>query len=161
MNSLKTMLPAILLNALNIVKTRKSDQFWGSEENILLSNSACELTSAHVGFDIAEDDEWSHYCIKATDEEISTYNIDEMIKRSKLPIKDKQPLFLVCLSNPDLFNQWETLYNNTQILDLWTSEDISLIKGLCKQEMDQIHALNKGDGLMNFSAHKHNIFRIK
>jgi len=51
------------------------DSYWGFDEFIDASNDVMERISNVVGFDIAEDEQWSGYTNNATPEEICKYNI--------------------------------------------------------------------------------------
>ena len=59
---------------------KSNPDYWGSGDELALESKVVQAINEIMGFDIAEDDEWTKHTIKATNEEICEYNIMRLQK---------------------------------------------------------------------------------
>jgi len=158
----------LALCATHTVLQNESDKHWCSEEGIDLGNAIYSLTCELVGFDTNEDDEWGQYTIKATQQEITQYTIDQLIKRFPEFVPEHKKLFIAVIESFYQLEHWKQLLERKDEdsedreyeCTLWWENIITTDCGWDAEEQEELEALEVSECALSYGHYGHSIFRL-
>lgn len=153
---------ALFLFAYNQYLDNLNDEHWGSELDVNLQNVATGLASMYIGYDIAEDPEWTAYCNKATTSEIAQYTIDNILAKMTDSLPRAERLYVVALESVNITqNALQMVVETPDSFCFFTEDNLTEDAGWEPHQSLALKLLKKGEAVSDFGDFYHTIVRLR